>query len=301
MEVGSEDGTKQSNESGDVRLNGYPKPESCGVNPKVVQLLDQRNQRGMTGGITNGGSDQMEVMVDQRFAPLNNNLNEYRREQEEQAKRVADETARRMETIIERTLQQHTKITSELKGEVEGMRVHVNKLMDDRERDNQWREKERKEKEDHDRVEARAEEKYQERERKRREISASTSLETSVAPSLNVYSVSPYARETVFEPWIPGEKFPLQSFEVPTINLIIEGKRVKCIADTGAGPSLVVSENLGREILGRKYGTQKEVNEAILPSEIRHVSNCAGGNVEIIGQAKVQVKFGKLSFNTPML
>ncbi|MCP4493903.1 MAG: hypothetical protein GY820_42375 [Gammaproteobacteria bacterium] len=76
---------------------------------------------------------------------------------------------------------------------------------------------------------------------------------------------------------------------------------MKCIADTGAGPSLVVSENLGREILGRKYGTQKEVNEAILPSEIRHVSNCAGGNVEIIGQAKVQVKFGKLSFHTPML
>ncbi len=44
---------------------------------------------------------------------------------------------------------------------------------------------------------------------------------------------------------------------------------MKCIVDTGAGPSLVVSEQLGREILGRKYGTQAEINSAILPSEIR--------------------------------
>ncbi len=119
--------------SGDARMGGYPKPESCGVNPKVVQMLDQRNRVGVNGGITNGGSDQMEVTVDQRFAQMNNNLNEYQKEQEEQVKRVADETARKMETVIERTLQQHTKITLELKGEVEGMRVHVNKLMDDRE------------------------------------------------------------------------------------------------------------------------------------------------------------------------
>ncbi len=93
----------------------------------------------------------------------------------------------------------------------------------------------------------------------------------------------------------------MQSFEVPTINLIVEGKRIKCIADTGADPSLVVSEQLGREILGCKYRTQAEVNNVILPSEIRHVSNCAGGNVEIIGQAKVRVKFLKLTINTPML
>ncbi|MCP4487129.1 MAG: hypothetical protein GY820_07410 [Gammaproteobacteria bacterium] len=44
-----------SNEIGDAQLSGYPKPESCGVNPKVVQMLDQRNWRGMNGGITNGG------------------------------------------------------------------------------------------------------------------------------------------------------------------------------------------------------------------------------------------------------
>ncbi|MCP4458114.1 MAG: hypothetical protein GY816_08850, partial [Cytophagales bacterium] len=300
-EIGTESSANQGTESGDVWLNGYPKPESCGVNPKVVQMLDQRNQRGMTRGITNGRSDQMEVTVDQRFAQLDNNLNAYQKEQEDQVRKMADETTHKMETVIECTLQQQTKITSELKGEVEGMRVHVNKIIDDKERKEQRKEKERREKEMNDLVEAKVEERCQEREKKRREMSASTSLETSVAPSLNVYSVSPYARETVFEPWIPGEKLPLQSFEVPTINLIVEGKRIKCTADTRAGPSLVVSEQLGREILGRKYRTQAEVNNAILPSEIRHVSNCAGGNVEIIGQAKVRVKFLKLTFNTPML
>ncbi|MCP4487130.1 MAG: hypothetical protein GY820_07415 [Gammaproteobacteria bacterium] len=87
-----------------------------------------------------GGGDQMEVTVDQRFAQLGNDLNTYRKEQEDQVKKLADETTRRMETVIERTLQQQTKITSELKGEVEGMRVHVNKIMDDKERKEKRRE-----------------------------------------------------------------------------------------------------------------------------------------------------------------
>ncbi|MCP4495084.1 MAG: hypothetical protein GY820_48455, partial [Gammaproteobacteria bacterium] len=146
-EISTENSIKPNIESGDTRVNSYPKPESCGVNPKVVQMLDQRNQKAMTGGITNGGSDQMEVTVDQRFAQIDNNLNAYRKEQEDQVRKLADETTRKMETVIERTLQQQTKITSELKGEVEGMRVHVNKIMDNKERKEQCREKERREKE----------------------------------------------------------------------------------------------------------------------------------------------------------
>ncbi|MCP4474846.1 MAG: hypothetical protein GY821_09850, partial [Gammaproteobacteria bacterium] len=93
-EAGIENSTKPSIESGDARVNNYPKPESCGVNPKVVQMLNQRNQRAMTRGITNGGSDQMEVTVDQRFAQLDNNLNAYRKEQEDQVRKMADETTR---------------------------------------------------------------------------------------------------------------------------------------------------------------------------------------------------------------
>ncbi len=71
--VKSEAVTQGNTASNDVRTNGYPKPESRGVNPKVVQWLDQRNRRGVTGGITTGGSDQMEVTVDQRFAQSDDN------------------------------------------------------------------------------------------------------------------------------------------------------------------------------------------------------------------------------------
>ncbi len=112
----------------------------------------------------------MEVMLDQRFAQLNNNMSEYRKEQEEQADKRAkhqDETTRRMETIIERNLQQQTKITSELKGEVEGMRVHVNKIMDEKVRKDQRRAEEQREKEEKAVIDATVEAICQEREKKR--------------------------------------------------------------------------------------------------------------------------------------
>ncbi len=88
----------------------------------------------------------MEVMLDQKFAEMNNNICDYCKEQdkhiEEQVNKVAkqqDETTRRMETIIERNSQQQTKITLELKGEVEGMRVHINKIIDKKNRKNNER------------------------------------------------------------------------------------------------------------------------------------------------------------------
>ncbi|MCP4489681.1 MAG: hypothetical protein GY820_20555, partial [Gammaproteobacteria bacterium] len=106
-----------------------------------------------------------------------------------------------------------------------------------------------------------------------------------------------------YVPWVPGTgPMPLQCVEVPKLTVNVEGKIFKCIVDTGAGPSLVVPENLGREILGRKYGTQLEVEKAIYPTDPRtSVSDCQGGEVQIVGQATVTLKQGGVTCNTPML
>ncbi|MCP4494611.1 MAG: hypothetical protein GY820_46020, partial [Gammaproteobacteria bacterium] len=126
---------------------------------------------------------------------------------------------------------------------------------------------------------------------------------SSGTTSLNIYTVAPNLLTEAYVPWVPGSgPMPLQCVDVPKLKVNVEGKIFKCIVDTGAGPSLVVPENLGREILGRKYGTQAEVDNAIFPTDPRTtVSDCQGGDVKIVGQATVCIKHGSVSCNTPML
>ncbi|MCP4475171.1 MAG: hypothetical protein GY821_11540, partial [Gammaproteobacteria bacterium] len=126
---------------------------------------------------------------------------------------------------------------------------------------------------------------------------------TSGTTSLNIYTVASDLLTEAYVPWVPGSgPMPLQCVDVPKVKVNVEGKIFKCIVDTGAGPSLVVPENLGREILGRKYGTQAEVDRAIYPTDPRtSVSDCQGGEVKIVGQAIVSLKQGSVSCNTPML
>ncbi|MCP4486001.1 MAG: hypothetical protein GY820_01530, partial [Gammaproteobacteria bacterium] len=121
--------------------------------------------------------------------------------------------------------------------------------------------------------------------------------------SLNIYTVASNILSESYVPWVPGSgPMPLQCVEVPKLTVNVEGKIFKCIVDTGAGPSLVVPENLGREILGRKYGTQLEVEKAIYPTDPRtSVSDCQGGEVQIVGQATITLKQGGVTCNTPML
>ncbi|MCP4489504.1 MAG: hypothetical protein GY820_19645, partial [Gammaproteobacteria bacterium] len=102
---------------------------------------------------------------------------------------------------------------------------------------------------------------------------------SSGTTSLNIYTVAPNLLTEAYVPWVPGSgPMPLQCVDVPKLKVNVEGKIFKCIVDTGAGPSLVVPENLGREILGRKYGTQAEVDKAIYPTDPQtSVSDCQGG------------------------
>ncbi|MCP4493972.1 MAG: hypothetical protein GY820_42725, partial [Gammaproteobacteria bacterium] len=121
--------------------------------------------------------------------------------------------------------------------------------------------------------------------------------------SMNIFTAAPHLLSEVYTPWVPeDEVMPLQCVAVPTLKVNVEGKIFKCIIDTGAGPSLVVSESLGREILSRKYRTKDEVDKAIKRTDTStSISDCQGKEVKIIGQAIVRLKQGSVSCNTPML
>ncbi|MCP4458389.1 MAG: hypothetical protein GY816_10265, partial [Cytophagales bacterium] len=120
---------------------------------------------------------------------------------------------------------------------------------------------------------------------------------------MNIFTAAPHLLSEVYTPWVPeDEVMPLQCVAVPTLKVNVEGKIFKCIIDTGAGPSLVVSENLGREILFRKYKTKDEVDNAIKRTDTStSISDCQGKEVKIIGQAIVRLKQGSVTSNTPML
>ncbi|MCP4474019.1 MAG: hypothetical protein GY821_05530, partial [Gammaproteobacteria bacterium] len=121
--------------------------------------------------------------------------------------------------------------------------------------------------------------------------------------SMNIFTAAPHLLTEVYTPWVPeDEVMPLQCVAVPTLKVNVEGKIFKCIIDTGAGPSLVVSENLGREILFRKHKTRDEVDRAIKKTDTStSISDCQGKEVKIIGQAIVRLKQGSVLCNTPML
>ncbi|MCP4493005.1 MAG: hypothetical protein GY820_37750, partial [Gammaproteobacteria bacterium] len=64
--------------------------------------------------------------------------------------------------------------------------------------------------------------------------------------SMNIFTAAPHLLSEVYTPWVPeDELMPLQCVAIPTLKANVEGKIFKCIIDTGAGPSLVVSESLG--------------------------------------------------------
>ncbi|MCP4487483.1 MAG: hypothetical protein GY820_09235, partial [Gammaproteobacteria bacterium] len=129
-----------------------------------------------------------------------------------------------------------------------------------------------------------------------------TSESDKPSTSMNIFTAAPHLLSEVYTPWVPeDEVMPLQCVAVPTLKVNVEGKIFKCIIDTGAGPSLVVSENLGREILFRKYKTKDEVDKAIKRTDTStSISDCQGKEVKIIGQAIVRLKQGSVSCNTPM-
>ncbi|MCP4459029.1 MAG: hypothetical protein GY816_13555, partial [Cytophagales bacterium] len=120
---------------------------------------------------------------------------------------------------------------------------------------------------------------------------------------MNIFTAAPHLLSEVYTPWVPDDEImPLQCVPVPTLKGNVEGKIFKCIIDTGAAPSLVVSESFGREILSRKYRTKAEVDKAIKRTDTStSISDCQGKEVKIIGQAIVRLKQGSVSCNTPML
>ncbi|MCP4493911.1 MAG: hypothetical protein GY820_42415, partial [Gammaproteobacteria bacterium] len=217
------------------------------ISPKVLSVIDQRNNGERTGDNFNGVShDQFERMQSDLIKSFQTEMSKVQRELES-----VKQTVENLNT--DRVNRERQGVPNPVSDQIKGSSVTL------------------------------------------------LSAEENVVPSLNVYTVSPHLLPTHVEPWLPGEAMPIQCVDVPNIKVTIEGRIIKCIADTGAGPAIVVSENLGREILGRKYGTQEQVNAAIIPTEETRVANCAGEDVKIAGQAIVNMKYGKLACAVPML
>ncbi|MCP4493932.1 MAG: hypothetical protein GY820_42525, partial [Gammaproteobacteria bacterium] len=108
-------------------------------------------------------------------------------------------------------------------------------------------------------------------------------------PALNVFMAAKHElRSTmeglVMEPYV--EALPIQCLPTPSLTIHVEGFPLKCVIDTGAGPSLIVPERIANMILSWKYATLGEVHRAIIPPLGRvQIASCTGGDVPIVGQA----------------
>ncbi|MCP4489505.1 MAG: hypothetical protein GY820_19650, partial [Gammaproteobacteria bacterium] len=131
-------------------------------------------------------------------------------------------------------------------------------------------------------------------------------------PALNVFMAAKHELRSntealVMEPYV--EALPIQCLPTPSLTIHVEGYPLKCVIDTGAGPSLVVPERIANMILTRKYATLGEVHRAIIPPLGKvQIASCTGGDVPIVGQAIVNMsipgdpqKGGDIKFPTPML
>ncbi|MCP4491941.1 MAG: hypothetical protein GY820_32250, partial [Gammaproteobacteria bacterium] len=179
--------------SNGVRAVKFPEhpSEIIEVTVPTGQRGDQSNIIEVTPEICSNGAQ--EATLDQQSAQLNNIACEYRKESDkrldDQVKRAVDETARKMETAINKNLQQQTKTMSDLKGEIAGTRANVTKILEATYREEQRRVSERKEKEENAKINAKVEAMYQERQQ--REVKPVCGSGIGAAPLVRVSALLP--------------------------------------------------------------------------------------------------------------
>ncbi|MCP4492026.1 MAG: hypothetical protein GY820_32680, partial [Gammaproteobacteria bacterium] len=123
--------------------------------------------------------------------------------------RAVDETARKMETAINKNLQQQTKTMSDLKGEIAGTRANVTKILEATYREEQRRVSERKEREENAKISAKVEAVYLERQQ--REDRPVCNPGMRAAPLVRVSALLPRVNEINNEPYLPSEPVLTQS------------------------------------------------------------------------------------------
>ncbi|MCP4487622.1 MAG: hypothetical protein GY820_09955 [Gammaproteobacteria bacterium] len=93
----------------------------------------------------------------------------------------------------------------------------------------------------------------------------------------------------------------LQWVRTPRINILVEGVEVEAVADTGAGPALIVSKAMAHKFLHKRHEPRDAAKLISSVGKSVTLTNCDGEPVRIAGQAYVEVEYAGTTITTPML
>ncbi len=93
----------------------------------------------------------------------------------------------------------------------------------------------------------------------------------------------------------------LQWVKTPRLDLIVEGVPIEAVADTGAGPALIVSKAIAHRILHNKHHPHEAAKMITPVGPAITLTNCDGDPVRVAGQAMVEVEYAGSTIITPML
>ncbi|MCP4498998.1 MAG: hypothetical protein GY822_03400, partial [Deltaproteobacteria bacterium] len=93
----------------------------------------------------------------------------------------------------------------------------------------------------------------------------------------------------------------LQWVRTPRINISVEGVEMEAVANTGAGPALIVSKAMAHKILHKRHNPRDAAKLISSVGKNVTLTNCDGEPVRIAGQATVEVEYAGTTITTPML
>ncbi|MCP4489966.1 MAG: hypothetical protein GY820_21995 [Gammaproteobacteria bacterium] len=260
----------------DRRSNNYPpltgvkavtfsehQSEITGVTVPTGQRGDQSNITEVTPEICSNGAQ--EATLDPQSAQLNNIACEYRKESDkrldDQVKRAVDETARKMETAMDKNLQQQTKTMSDLKGEIAGARANITKILEATYREEQRRVSERKEKEENAKITAKVEAMYLERQQ--REVRPVCNTGVGAAPLVRVSALLPGASIASSEFCGPRENVPVSN--LPSFAAVLSSVSTTDF-ELGISDEQMLTQESHSSIAILSNGEKGEISE--LPHEL---------------------------------
>ncbi|MCP4476236.1 MAG: hypothetical protein GY821_17090 [Gammaproteobacteria bacterium] len=93
----------------------------------------------------------------------------------------------------------------------------------------------------------------------------------------------------------------LQWVRMPRIDIIVEGVPIEAVANTGAGPALIVSKKIAHKILHSRHKPRDAARMITRVGQAITLTNCDGEAVLLAGQAMVEVEYAGVTIITPML
>ncbi len=91
----------------------------------------------------------------------------------------------------------------------------------------------------------------------------------------------------------------LQYVRTPKIDIIVEGVPIEAVADTGAGPALIVSKKIAYKILHSRHEPRDTARMITRVGQSIALTNCDGEEVVLAGQAMVEIEYAGVTIITP--